>query len=148
MAVEMTVEYQGELRCTANHGPSKTKLNTDAPVDNMGKGESFSPTDLLATSLITCMVTTMAIAAKKNNINIGRPTAKVLKEMTAVPTRRVARLPVEISVPVELSDEDRVKMRNAALTCPVAKSIHPDVEVPVTFYWGPGRVEEKTDTRH
>jgi len=146
--VEMSVEYQGELRCTAGHGPSKTRLNTDAPVDNMGKGESFSPTDLLATSLMTCMVTTMAIMAKKNNINVGHPTAKVVKEMTAVPTRRVARLPVEITVPVELSEDDRQKMRNAALTCPVAKSIHPDIEVPVTFYWGPKRVEEKTDTRH
>ena len=146
--VEMTVEYQGELRCTATHGPSKTKLNTDAPVDNMGKGESFSPTDLLATSLITCMVTTMAIAAKKHNINVGRPTGRVVKEMTAVPTRRVARLPVEITVPVELSEDDRHRMRNAALTCPVAKSVHPDIEVPVTFYWGPAKVEEKTDTRH
>ena len=146
--VEMKVEYQGDLRSTATHGPSKTKLNTDAPVDNMGKGESFSPTDLLATSLTTCMVTTMAIAAKKNNIELGHPSARVVKEMTAVPTRRVARLPVEITVPAQLSDEDRQKMRNAALTCPVAKSIHPDIEVPVTFYWGPGRTEEKTDTRH
>jgi len=146
--VEMTVDYQGELRSTATHGPSKAKLNTDAPLDNMGKGESFSPTDLLATSLTTCMVTTMAIAAKRNNINIGQPTARVIKEMTAVPTRRVARLPVEITIPVELSEDDRHRMRNAALTCPVAKSIHPDIDVPVTFYWGPGRVEEKTDTRH
>jgi putative redox protein len=146
--VEMTVEYQGELRSTATHGPSKTKLNTDAPVDNMGKGESFSPTDLLAASLTTCMLTTMAIAASRNNINIGQPTAKVVKEMTTAPTRRVARLPMEIIVPAQLSDEERQKMRNAALTCPVAKSIHPDIEVPVTFYWGPTRVAESTDTRH
>jgi len=145
--VEMKVEYQGELRSTATHGPSKTKLNTDAPVDNMGKGESFSPTDLLATSLTTCMVTTMAIAARKANIDIGHPTAKVIKEMTAVPTRRVARLPIEITVSADLSEDDRQRMRNAALTCPVARSIHPDIDVPVTFYWGPKRIEEKTDTR-
>ena len=146
--VVMTVEYQGDLRCTATHGPSGTKLNTDAPVDNMGKGESFSPTDLAATSLATCMITTMAISAQRHKIDLGRPTATVSKEMTAVPTRRIARLTVEITVPVELSDDDRRRMRASALACPVHKSLHPDVEIPVTFYWGPGRIEDKVESRH
>jgi putative redox protein len=146
--VEVKVEYQGELRCTATHGPSGNTLNTDAPTDNMGKGESFSPTDLLATSLATCMVTTMAISAQHHNIQLGRPTAKVLKEMGATPTRRVVRLTVEIAVPAELSEDDRRRMRAAALACPVAKSVHPDIHIPVTFYWGPNRVEEKLEAGH
>jgi putative redox protein len=146
--VVMTVEYQGNLRCTATHGPSGTKLTTDAPADNMGKGESFSPTDLAATSLATCMITTMAISAQRHNIDLGRPTGKVSKEMTSVPTRRIARLTVGIHVPAELSDDDRRRMRGAALACPVHKSLHPDVQIPVTFYWGPSRIEEKIEAGH
>ena len=115
----------------------------------MGKGESFSPTDLVATALATCMITTMAISARcRHNIDLGRPTATVSKEMTTVPTRRIARLTVEISIPVALSDDDRRRMRASALACPVHKSLHPDVEIPVTFYWGPGRIEDKVESRH
>jgi len=143
--VEMNVRYEGSLRCVSTHAPSGTTLNTDAPRDNMGKGESFSPTDLLATSLATCMVTTMAISAQRHNINLGNPTAKVVKEMTAVPTRRVARLTVQITVPAPLSDDDLRRMRAAALACPVMKSLHPEIDVPVTFFWGPDAREEKVE---
>jgi putative redox protein len=146
--VEMSVEYQGDLRCIVTHGPSQTRLSTDAPKDNMGKGESFSPTDLVATALATCMLTTMAISAQRHNINLGGASAKVGKEMTAVPTRRIARLTVEIVVPEDLSDEDRRRMRGAALACPVHKSLHPDVQIPVIFYWGQERFEESVESEH
>jgi len=92
------------------------------------------------------MLTTMAISAQRHNINLGRPTGKVGKEMTAVPTRRIARLTVEIAVPIEMNDEDRRRIRAAALACPVRKSLHPEVEVPVTFYWGPDRIEDKVES--
>lgn len=140
--VQIDVSYKGQLRCTATHGPSGTTFNTDAPKDNMGKGESFSPTDLVATALATCMVTTMGIAAQRHNINLEGTHAKVVKEMTAIPTRRVAQLTVELTIPAELSEEDERRMKHAALVCPVFKSLHPDVKIPVTFYWGPQRRQE------
>ncbi|HSZ58944.1 MAG TPA: OsmC family protein [Tepidisphaeraceae bacterium] len=140
--VQIDVAYKGQLRCTATHGPSGTSINTDAPKDNMGKGEAFSPTDLVATALATCMVTTMGISAQRHNINIEGTTATVGKEMTAVPVRRIARLTVQITVPTELSEDDRHRMRNAAMSCPVHKSLHPDVKIPVTFYWGRERKED------
>ena len=146
--VEIDVVYQGQLRCLATHGPSGTKLNTDAPKDNMGKGEAFSPTDLVATALATCMVTTMAISAQRHNIPLGGVTAKVGKEMVTSPMRRIGRLPIEIVVPNRLSDDDRTRMRHAALSCPVHKSLHPDVKIPVVFYWGPERQVEHVDEGH
>jgi putative redox protein len=141
--VEIDVSYQGQLRCTAKHGPSGAVLNTDAPRDNMGKGEAFSPTDLVATALATCMVTTMGISAQRHNINIEGTTASVTKEMVSVPLRRIGRLTVTITVPTELSEDDRHRMRNAAMSCPVHKSLHSDVKIPVTFYWGKQRKEER-----
>src|SRR5262249_55059651 len=140
--VEVDVTYEGDLRTKATHGPSGTTLLTDPPVDNMGRGESFSPTDLVATALATCMVTTMAISAKRLSINIEGTSAKVQKEMTAQPTRRIGQLTVQITVPTELSDEDRRRMKAAALTCPVHRSLHPDVKIPVSFVWGAAKVVE------
>ena len=146
--VEISIAYQGQLRCTATHGPSKTKLNTDAPVDNMGKGESFSPTDLVATALATCMVTTMGISAQRHNIDLEGTTARVTKEMVTAPIRRIGRLAVEITVPTELSEEDQRRMKHAALSCPVHKSLHPDVQLPLTFFWGRQRREERVESAH
>jgi putative redox protein len=143
--VQIDVRYEGQLRCTAKHGPSGAVLNTDAPRDNMGKGEAFSPTDLAATALATCMVTTMGIAAQRHNINLEGTTASVTKEMATTPFRRIARLTVQITVPTQLSDDDRQRMRNAALSCPVHKSLHPDVKTAVTFYWGRERREERLE---
>lgn len=97
--VEMTMVYEGSLRCSATHGPSGDKLRSDAPKDNMGQGEAFSPTDLVATALGTCMLTTMGIVAQRNAIDMGRPTAKVTKEMIATPAHRIGRLAVAIHVP-------------------------------------------------
>ncbi len=134
--VEITMIYEGSLRCSAVHGPSGDKLLTDAPKDNMGKGEAFSPTDLVATALGTCMLTTMGIVAQRNAIDMGRATAKVTKEMITTPVRRIGRLNVTIKVPATLSEEDQTRLKNAAFSCPVKKSLHADVEIPVTFTFG------------
>jgi putative redox protein len=143
--VEIRMTYDGQLRCTATHGPSGNKLLTDAPKDNMGKGEAFSPTDLVATALGTCMLTTMGIAAQRHNIPFEGASAKVGKEMVTAPTRRIGKLTVELVVPMKLSEENERRLRAAALTCPVHKSLHPDVQIPVTFYWGPERREDRVE---
>ena len=133
--VTITAIYQGELRCEAVHTPSGTTLPTDAPKDNQGKGESFSPTDLVATALGTCMLTTMGIAARKYGYNIDGSTVTVIKEMVATPARRIGSLQTTIMVPHVLNDEQKKKMESAALGCPVHKSLHPDIALPVTFVW-------------
>ena len=134
--VQINIAYQGQLRCEATHGPSDTKLSTDAPKDNHGKGESFSPTDLVATALGACMLTIMGIVAQRHNISLDGATATVGKEMAASPARRIGRLSVDIHVPGKLDGEQRKLLENAAHTCPVHKSLHPDIEIPVTFHWG------------
>jgi putative redox protein len=136
MMVSIQVEYQGELHCKATHGPSGAELSTDAPTDNQGRGESFSPTDLVATALGSCMLTIMGIAARTQKIDISGATASVEKEMTAALPRRIARLTVRIHVPHVLSQADKEKLERAAHTCPVHKSLHPDVEIPIEFTWG------------
>src|SRR5881227_1068332 len=122
--VEIKVVYEGQLHCTATHGPSGMTLTTDAPRDNMGKGEAFSPTDLVATALATCILTTMGIVAQRHNLDITGATAKVTKEMVSTPIRRIGRLPVTVKMPRKLSDEDQKRLENAAHTCPVHKSLH------------------------
>jgi putative redox protein len=134
--VTIQVEYQGDLHCNAVHGPSKAELNTDAPTDNQGRGESFSPTDLVATALGSCMLTVMGILARTLNINITGATATVQKEMTSTAPRRIQSLTVKIHVPHALSSEDQQKLERAAHTCPVHKSLHPDIHIPIEFVWG------------
>ena len=134
--VQMEIAYEGKLRCTATHEPSGMTMITDAPKDNMGEGKSFSPTDLVATALGTCMLTTMGIVANRMNLDISGSSVKVLKEMVSAPMRRVGKLTVELRVPVKTTDEQQEKLRNAALTCPVYLTLHPDVEKPTTFLWG------------
>ena len=134
--VTMQLEYEGDLHCRAVHGPSGTALSTDAPKDNQGRGESFSPTDLLATALGTCMLTVMAIAARTLSLDMAGATATVEKEMTTAAPRRIASLAVRIHVPGAMGAEDRLKLERAAHTCPVHKSLHPDVAVPIEFTWG------------
>lgn len=134
--VEINIRYLGGLRCEATHGPSGNKLITDAPVDNHGKGESFSPTDLVATALGTCMLTVMGIVAERNQLDLSGTTVKVTKEMVTVPMRRIGRLTVTIHVPHDLSDDDRKKLEHAAHTCPVHKSLLGDIETPVVFRFG------------
>ena len=134
--VNIQIEYQGDLHCKATHGPSGAELSTDAPKDNQGRGESFSPTDLVATALGTCMLTIMGIAARTLNIDITGATATVEKEMTAALPRRIQRLAVRIRVPHSPSPADREKLERAAYTCPVHKSLHPDVQISIEFTWG------------
>ncbi len=134
--VAIQFEYQGDLHCRAIHGPSGSELNTDAPKDNQGRGESFSPTDLVATALGSCMLTVMGIAARTLNIDISGATATVEKEMTAAPPRRIKSLTVRIRVPQSISAENRQKLERAAHTCPVHKSLHPDIQTPIEFTWG------------
>ena len=130
--VEINIVYEGQLHCAATHGPSATVLTTDAPKDNMGKGESFSPTDLVATALGTCIVTTMGIVAQRHGIDISGTKVRVEKHMITTGIRRIGRLPVEIHVPHTVSEEDRQRLENAAGTCPVHKSLHPDVDAYAT----------------
>lgn len=134
--VTIHVVYQGDLRTQATHGPSKTTLITDAPVDNQGKGASFSPTDLVATALGTCMLTTMGIVAKRHGWVLDGATCTVEKHMVADPERRIGKLPVVIRVPHEFGEKERTILERTAFTCPVHKSLHPKVEIPVTFQWG------------
>lgn len=134
--VEITTTYNGQLRTTATHGPSGSTLITDAPKDNMGKGEAFSPTDLVATALATCILTTMGIVAQRHKLDMTGATAKVTKEMVSSPLRRIGRLAVAVHMPTKLSEEDQQRLENAAHTCPVHKSLHADVEAPIAFMWG------------
>src|SRR5208337_4560675 len=111
--VNIQVEYQGDLHCKATHGPSGAELSTDAPKDNMGNGESFSPTDLVATALGTCMLTIMGIAAKRMDVDLSGAMAVVTKEMSPAPIRRIARLSVTLRVPARLTQEQRQKLQDA-----------------------------------
>jgi len=133
--VRIDVVYEGELHASSVHLPSRVALETDAPVDNQGRGESFSPTDLLATSLATCMLTTMGIVAQREGWAIEGATAAVEKHMGAGP-RRVARLFVGLSMPAGPSSEARTVLEDTARTCPVAQSIHPDIQLDLEFDWG------------
>jgi len=132
--VKITVEYAGQLHYTATHGPSGRQLETDAPVDNQGRGESFSPTDLVGTALGACMATVMGIYAQRKGIDLAGMKLEVGKEMTQTSPRKIQRLSVDIWMPPSLA-RDPV-LENVALTCPVHHSLHPDVEKPVTFHWG------------
>jgi putative redox protein len=134
--VSIKMKYEGDLHCSAVHGPSGTEIGTDAPKDNQGRGESFSPTDLVATALGTCILTTMGILARTLQIDISAATATVDKEMTSAPPRRIERLTVKIQMPAGISEENRVKLERAAHACPVHKSLHPDVEQVLDFTWG------------
>jgi putative redox protein len=134
--VSIQLAYEGDLHCRAVHGPSGTELNTDAPKDNQGRGESFSPTDLVATALGSCMLTIMGILARTLNLDMSGATATVSKEMTATPPRRIQRLAVRIHVPNAPSAEDKEKFERAVHACPVHKSLHPDIEIPIEFTWG------------
>lgn len=132
--VEMTISYEGELRCKAVHGPSGAVVLTDAPVDNHGKGESFSPSDMLAASLGACMLTIMGISAERHEWDLTGTRIVVRKEMIADPLRRVGRLVVDIHLNRTFDDKEMKILTNAVTTCPVKLSISDRIEVPVTFH--------------
>ncbi len=129
----MKVQYNGDLRCTATHIKSGNQVITDAPTDNNGKGEAFSPTDLLCTSLSTCMMTLMGIAANSKEIQLGQIDADIEKIMGSDP-RRVSGINIQFRIQsLGYTDREKDILKNAALTCPVAKSIHPDIALGIDF---------------
>ncbi len=133
--VEINVSYEGGLRCTAVHGPSRTELLTDAPVDNMGKGESFSPTDLMATALATCIATTIGIVAQRKGFDVAGMRVHVEKHMSTDSPRRIAKLPVKLWMPLPPDHPERPLLEKTAHGCPVHQSMHPDVQMPIEFVW-------------
>jgi putative redox protein len=134
--VRIDVRYEGELRTRARHAPSGTELLTDAPVDNQGLGRSFSPTDLLAASMGTCMLTLMGIAARKDGLDLTGATASVEKVMGATPRRHVSRLVLELHVPVDPGPAGRKTLEEAAAGCPVKASLGPLTTVEMRWHWG------------
>jgi len=128
-------EYSGDLHCVATHEPSGTVLNTDAPKDNQGRGEAFSPTDLVATAYVTCIATTMAIVARRHGVELNGLRYTVTKEMSADLPRRIARLVAQIWLPAAARQLPEGLLRNTALGCPVHHSLAPGVEKQVEFFW-------------
>ena len=133
--VKITGEYQGDLHCSAVHGPSGTVLSTDAPKDNQGRGEAFSPTDLTATSLATCIATTMAIIGRKHGLELKGLRYEVTKEMSTDAPRRIVRLATTLWLPIPKTEAAAKLLEHAAHNCPVHQSLHPAVEKPITFHW-------------
>jgi putative redox protein len=133
--IEISIDYQGDLRCHAFHGPSKNDIITDAPVDNCGKGESFSPTDLVATALGTCMATIIGIVAQRKELDVRGMKVRVEKHMSTDAPRRIVRLPVTIELPLSADHPERKLLEASAHSCPVAQSVHPGIDKPVTFVW-------------
>ena len=131
--VKIDVEYLGDLHCNVTHGPSGHSFLTDAPVDNEGKGEYISPTDLAAASIGSCISTIMGIKARNNNIDIKGMKVSVTKEMVNQPFRRIGKLIFEINFPHKLNDKDFQILSNVVKTCPVTRSLSPDVELDYTF---------------
>ncbi len=136
--VDINVEYQGDLHCAAQHGPSAATLVTDAPVDNHGRGQSFSPTDLVATGLGTCMATVMGILARKQGVSLEGTRVHVKKLMTASAPRRIAELRTHITFPKSATasvGEARAAFEHEAHHCPVRLSLLDAIAVPVVFDW-------------
>lgn len=134
--IEITGRWLGNLAVELTHGPSGTTIRTAAPVDNNGDGSSFSPTDLCASSLGACMVTIMGIVAEREGIDLAGLELRVEKHMSSEGPRRIARLPVEIRMPAGLGPDQRLKLERGALTCPVHRSLSPEIEIPVRFVYG------------
>jgi putative redox protein len=131
--IEIDIAYEGQLSCSAVHVPSASRITTDAPKDNHGLGRTFSPTDLLATALGTCMMTILGISAAKHHLDLTGAKVKVTKEMSATPPRKVAKLGVYFTLPATVPPELRPALEAAARACPVHHSLHPDVQTPITF---------------
>jgi len=128
--------YKGTLRCEAKHVQSGSVIETDAPTDNRGKGERFSPTDLLCVSLATCIATTMGIKADDMKIDLTDTTVEVTKHMLPDP-RRVAKIEVKLTIPstLQLDEKDKTILERVGNNCPVTKSLHPDLEVIIEYNW-------------
>jgi putative redox protein len=133
--VNMTVDYTGKLRCRLMHEPSGSAIETDAPKDNMGEGSRFSPTDLVGAALAACVLTTIAIVARRDGVEIEGARAEVSKEMATAPTRRIGALPVKVTLPAKLPADYRAKLENAGRSCPVHKSLHPDIKAEISYVY-------------
>ena len=129
----ITSRYDGGLRCHSSHGPSASVLETDAPTDNQGKGERFSPTDLVATALSTCTLTILGIVAERHGWPLQGASARIEKTMTAEAPRRIALLEVWISLPAGLSEQQRAVLQRAGESCPVKLSL--EGAVPIRLHW-------------
>jgi putative redox protein len=132
--VQIETEYLGDLQCTAAHVPSGVTLTTDAPEDNRGEGRSFSPTDLMATALGTCIATILGIQAETHGLDLEGTTISVQKEMASNP-RRIDALRTEVTMPVALDASARTRLERAARHCPVDESLRADIDVPIVFHW-------------
>lgn len=133
--VKINMEYTGQLHCRLTHQPSGSEIATDAPKDNNGKGEAFSPTDLVAAALGSCMLTVMGIVAMRHHINLEGSTVAVEKTMVTETTRRIGSISVILHMAKGIPEEKRAMLEATAHACPVHKSLHPDVKVPVEFIW-------------
>lgn len=133
MAVKITGKYLSGLRVELKHGPSGTIIQTDAPTDNNGKGEKFSPTDLAASSLGACILTIMGIVAERNQIDLSTVTFTVEKHMSSDSPRRISKIIIDFQMPKNLDEKQRTKLENAAHTCPVHYSLHPEIEKEIYF---------------
>ncbi len=131
--VEINTTYSGGLHCKAVHKPSGAIIETDAPIDNRGKGESFSPTDLLAASIGVCYLTTMGIAAEDRGINMKGTTCRIEKHMSHDTPRRIIKLTAEVNFPAGIPFDKRGILEAVAIHCPVAKSINPEIDVDLKF---------------
>src|SRR5438067_8758616 len=133
--VNVSIKYTGDLHCDAVHGPSHAKISTDAPTDNKGKGESFSPTDLVATALGTCMSTILAMAAREHGLDVKGMTVSVSKEMSKGAPRRIVALPSEVHIPLPANTPQRALLETAALNFPVHNGLPPEIARPTKFFW-------------
>lgn len=134
--IEITTEYLGQLRCRNAHKPSGNVCETDAPVDNNGRGETFSPTDMVATALGSCMATIMGMVAERKGLDLAGMRITTGKHMSHDLPRRIARLEVKIEMPLPGDHPERKMLESAALSCPVHQSLHPEIEVPIDWHWG------------
>jgi putative redox protein len=133
--VKINVVYEGQLRCVLTHEPSGSLIRTDAPKDNMGRGEAFSPTDLVAAALGSCMLTVMGIAASRHNIDLKGTTVDVAKEMITAPVRRIGSISVIFHMAPGIPQDKRAMLEAAAHSCPVHHSLHPDIKMPIQFIY-------------
>ena len=133
--VRIDITYDGQLACSALHGPSACKIRTDAPADIGGNASSFSPTDLVATALGTCIATTMDIVAKRHGLDLAGARVEVSKEMSQTSPRRIKRLLTHVHMPIAQEADPQGLLERAAHRCPVHQSLHPDIELPIIFHW-------------
>ena len=133
--VENDIKFNGELPSTAKHIQSGAVIETDAPVDNQGKGEAFSPTDLCASSLGVCMLTILGIVGKNNDIDLGEVKGKVKKEMSSDLPRRISKISINFEMPLSSTHPKKDLIEDAMLNCPVHHSLHPEIEKHIVFTW-------------